>query len=74
MDPSTVKAWLDVVWQLGLGFTFGCVAFIWMLARGMVVWGWHYRAERAEKLLWRDAALHGKIILRKLVDREESRV
>lgn len=74
MDPEAAGAWLDIIWRLGLGFTVGCVALIWLLAKGVLTWGWQCRAMEHERDEWRAAALKGTGILEKLVSRDEQRL
>lgn len=74
MDPATLTPWLELLRSLGFGFTVGTVLFIWALYRGIVVFGWYARAVERERDAWRDTALEGKVVLKKLVEREERRL
>jgi hypothetical protein len=74
MDPEAATAWVELVKSLGLGLTVSALVVIWALSRRMLVFGWYARAVEGERDAWRDTALEGKVVLRKLVEREERRL
>jgi hypothetical protein len=47
VDPATAKSWLEILRDLGLGFTAALAFFVWALSRGKLRWDWD--AERCEK-------------------------
>jgi hypothetical protein len=47
VDPATVKSWLEIMRDLGLGFTAALAFFVWALSKGKLRWDWD--AERCEK-------------------------
>jgi Na+-transporting methylmalonyl-CoA/oxaloacetate decarboxylase gamma subunit len=47
VDPATAKSWLEILRDLGLGFTAALAFFVWALSKGKLRWDWD--AERCEK-------------------------
>jgi hypothetical protein len=47
MDPETAKNWLEILRDLGLGFTAAMVLLVLALRKGTLRWDWD--AERCEK-------------------------
>jgi hypothetical protein len=47
VDPATARSWLEILRDLGLGFTAALAFFVWALSKGKLRWDWD--AERCEK-------------------------
>jgi hypothetical protein len=47
MDPETAKSWLEILRDLGLGFTAAMVLIVRALRKGTLRWDWD--VERCEK-------------------------
>ncbi len=72
-DVTNAMPWLQLIRDLGYGFTVAVVLFVLALYKGVVVFGWYSRTMERERDAWREAALDGKNIVLKFVEREERR-
>lgn len=65
MDPETAKGWLEILRDLGLGFTAALALVLWGLYTGKLRWERDVLKCEKESTEWRHAADSGTAVLEK---------